>query len=108
MDLTRRALLGTAAAGVATRARAQTPMLRIGLLSDLSGTYRDDTGMTGVFCARQAIEDFGAANRGINVEVIFADHQNKPDVGAGIARRWLDQDGVDVVLDVPTSSEIHG
>ncbi len=104
MDLTRRALLGTAAAGVATRARAQTPMLRIGLLSDLSGTYRDDTGMTGVFCARQAIEDFGAANRGINVEVIFADHQNKPDVGAGIARRWLDQDGVDVVLDVPTSS----
>lgn len=111
MDFTRRTLLGAAVAtasgtlaGWALPARAQKLSLRIGLLSDMSGPYRDDTGMTGVICARQAIEDFGAANRGIDVEVIFADHQNKPDVGAGVARRWLDQDGVDVVLDVPTSS----
>lgn len=106
MTITRRTLLGAAAAtGLSRSARAQAaPSLRIGLLSDLSGTYRDDTGMTGVQCARQAIEDFGAATRNINVEVIFADHQNKPDVGAAITRQWLDQDGVDVVLDVPTSS----
>lgn len=105
MRLNRRALLGTAiAAPLATRARAQKPGLRIGLLSDMSGPYRDDTGMTGVICARQALEDFGAANRGIDVEIIFADHQNKPDIGAAITRQWLDRDGVDVVLDVPTSS----
>jgi branched-chain amino acid transport system substrate-binding protein len=109
MEFTRRGVLGTAVATATSLAlplpaRAQKQGLRIGLLSDMSGPYRDDTGMTGVICARQAIEDFGAANRGIDVEVIFADHQNKPDVGAGVARRWLDQDGVDVVLDVPTSS----
>lgn len=105
MDLTRRLVLGTAAAtAFAPRARAQAQTIRIGLLSDLSGPYRDDTGMTGVACAQQALEDFGVSARGMNVEVIFADHQNKPDVGSAIARRWLDQDGVDVVLDVPTSS----
>jgi branched-chain amino acid transport system substrate-binding protein len=108
MELTRRTLLAAATTtGLATRARAQAaprPVLRIGLLSDLSGPYRDDTGMTGVVCAQQALEDFGVGPRGMNVEIIFADHQNKPDVGAAIARRWLDQDGVDAILDVPTSS----
>ncbi len=105
MQITRRLVLGSAAAiGVAGRARAQKPVIRIGLLSDMSGPYRDDTGMTGVVCARQALEDFGVSGKGIDVDLIFADHQNKPDVGASIARRWLDQDGVDVVLDVPTSS----
>ena len=51
-----------------------------------------------------AVEDFDAAAKGINVEIVSADHQNKPDVGSNIARQWYDQDGVDVIVDVPTSS----
>jgi len=105
MTIARRTMLGSAiAASLVRPGRAQSAKIRIGLLSDLSGTYRDDTGMTGVACARQALEDFGTSTRGLDVEIIFADHQNKPDVGAAVARRWLDQDGVDVILDVPTSS----
>jgi branched-chain amino acid transport system substrate-binding protein len=57
-----------------------------------------------VACARQAIEDFGVSGKGWNVDLIFADHQNKPDVGASIARQWIDQGGVDAIVDVPTSS----
>ena len=55
-------------------------------------------------CVQQAVQEFGAAVPGLKVEVIFADHQNKPDIGAGIARQWFDQGGVDAVVDVPTSS----
>src|SRR5262245_3787014 len=51
-----------------------------------------------------AVEDFGAAAKGIKVEIVSADHQNKPDIGSNIARQWIDQDGVDVIADVPTSS----
>ena len=71
------------------------------MLNDQSGTYRDISGPYGVECTRQAVAEFG--NKGFNVEVIFADHQNKPDVGVNIARQWYDQ-GVDLILDVPTSS----
>ena len=107
MRLTRRAVLGTTlAASVAPlrRPRAQAPGIRIGVMNDMSGPYRDDGGMTGVICARQALEDFGVSGKGMNVEVIFADHQNKPDIGVSIARQWFDRDAVDVILDVPTSS----
>ena len=105
MQLSRRALLGTAAATLAYRpARAQSPTIRIGVLNDQSGPYRDDGGPTSVICVQQAVQEFGAAVPGLNVEVIFADHQNKPDIGAGIARQWFDQGGVDAVVDVPTSS----
>jgi branched-chain amino acid transport system substrate-binding protein len=106
MRLTRRSLLGAASAAAlpSLPARAQTPTLRIGVLNDQSGTYRDDGGPTGVACARQAIEDFGVSGKGWNVDLIFADHQNKPDVGASIARQWFDQGGVDAIVDVPTSS----
>nr|WP_254070208.1 ABC transporter substrate-binding protein [Acidisphaera sp. L21] len=82
--------------------RAQSQTLRIGVLNDQSGPYRDDGGPTSAICTRQAVAEFAAS--GFNVEVVVADHQNKPDVGAGIARRWFDQDGVDVIVDVPTSS----
>ena len=75
--------------------------IRIGVLNDQSGTYRDISGPYGVECTKQAVAEFG--NKGFNVEVIFADHQNKPDVGVNIARQWYDQ-GVDLILDVPTSS----
>ncbi len=57
-----------------------------------------------MICAKQALEDFGVAAKGLNVEVISADHQNKPDLAVSIARQWFDRDGVDVLLDVPTSS----
>ncbi len=106
MTIQRRTLLATGAASVLLPAvaRSQTPTLRIGVLNDLSGTYRDDTGPTGVACARQALVDFGVAAKNMNVEVLMADHQNKPDIGAGIVRQWFDRDGVDAVVDVPTSS----
>ncbi|MDA8253903.1 MAG: ABC transporter substrate-binding protein [Rhodospirillales bacterium] len=104
--LTRRVLIGSAAAAAAAvplRARAAGPVLRIGVMNDQSGPYRDDTGMTGVACVRQAVQEF-TAGRQMAVEVLFADHQNKPDLGAAIARQWFDRDGVDVIVDVPTSS----
>ena len=107
MRLTRRSLLGAAAAGATAPllpARAQTPTIRLGVLNDQSGPYRDDGGPTGVACARQAPLDFGISGKGWNVEIISADHQNKPDVGASIARQWFDQGGVDAIVDVPTSS----
>ncbi|MGH7152888.1 MAG: ABC transporter substrate-binding protein [Acetobacteraceae bacterium] len=107
MTITRRALLGaTAGAAVLpTRfARSQTPTIKIGVLNDQSGPYRDDGGINGVICARQALVDFGVPGKGFNVEVITADHQNKPQVGAAIARQWFDRDGVDCIVDVPTSS----
>ena len=103
-EMTRRAAIGAAAAAAAIplRARAQAPTLRIGVLNDMSGVYRDATGPTSAVCARQAVEDFG--RQGFAIEVLSGDHQNKPDVGASIARQWFDRDGVDMILDVPTSS----
>ncbi|WP_135469187.1 ABC transporter substrate-binding protein [Crenalkalicoccus roseus] len=84
-------------------ARAQAAnTIRIGVLNDMSGMYRDISGQTSLACVRQAVADFGP--RGFNVEVLAADHQNRPDVGVNIARQWIDRDGVDVIVDVPTSS----
>jgi branched-chain amino acid transport system substrate-binding protein len=62
------------------------------------------SGLTSVACARQAIEDFAAAGKTLKVELVSADHQNKPDVAVSIARQWFDRDGVDLLIDVPTSS----
>lgn len=78
--------------------------VKLGVLNDRSGTYADLSGEGSVVAAKMAVEDFKAADKGIDVEVISADHQNKPDIGANITRQWYDQDGVDVILDVPTSS----
>ena len=78
--------------------------IRIGVLNDMSGNYRDTNGPTSVACVRQAVEDSGLTAQGVTVEVLSGDHQNKGDVGAAIARRWLDQDGVDVIVDVPVTS----
>src|SRR6185503_5532757 len=79
-------------------------VIKIGVMNDMSGLYADLSGQGSVFAARQAVEDFGAAQKGLKVEIISADHQNKPDVGTGLARSWIDVDKVDVVVDVPTSS----
>jgi branched-chain amino acid transport system substrate-binding protein len=104
MSVSRRTLLGTAAAAAVPlrAARAQRPVVRLAVLNDQSGPYADDGGPMGVLCARQAIQDFG--DHGFDVELLVGDHQNKPDIGAGLARRWLDTGGVDVIVDVPTSS----
>jgi branched-chain amino acid transport system substrate-binding protein len=107
MQLSRRALIGGAALATVPliRPRAQgQPGVKIGVLTDMSGTYANTTGMTSVVCTKQALEDFGVSGKGFTAEVIYADHQNKPDIGVSIARRWFDQDGVDVIVDVPTSS----
>jgi branched-chain amino acid transport system substrate-binding protein len=105
MSLTRRGLLAAGgAAALAGPARAQQRPLKVGVLNDMSGPYAEHAGMTSVAAVRQAVEDFGPAARGLSVEVVFADHQNRPDVGLSIARRWFDLDGVDVVVDVPGSA----
>ena len=78
--------------------------IRIGVLNDMSGTYSDLSGRGSLIAARMAIEDFGAAAKGMKVEIVGADHQNKPDVGSNIVRKWIDTGKVDVIVDVPTSS----
>ncbi|HUG62655.1 MAG TPA: ABC transporter substrate-binding protein [Methylomirabilota bacterium] len=78
--------------------------VKIGVLNDRSGIYADLAGEGSVIAARMAVADFDAAGKGINVEIISADHQNKPDVASTIARQWYDEDGVDAIFDVPTSS----
>jgi branched-chain amino acid transport system substrate-binding protein len=104
MTLSRRTLLASAGATVPLlRARAQTPTIKIGVLNDQSGPYTNTGGLTSVICAKQAVQEF-AASKGLNVEVITADHQNKPDLAVSIVRQWFDRDGVDMLLDVPTSS----
>ena len=79
-------------------------VIRIGVMTDMSGLYSDITGPGSVVAARMAVEDSGLAAKGVKVEVLGADHQNKPDVGSNIVRRWIDIDKVDVIVDVPTSS----
>ena len=79
-------------------------VIKIGVLNDQSSLYADISGQGGAVAARMAVEDFGAAKKGMKVEVITADHQNKPEVGSSIARQWYDVDKVDVIVDVPTSS----
>jgi branched-chain amino acid transport system substrate-binding protein len=111
MIIGRRTALATSIAAATlpawTKTQAQTqtmPVLRVGVLTDLSGQYRDNSGPTSVLAARQAVEDFGPEAHGFRVEVIAADHQQKPDVGAGIARQWFDRDGVDAIADVNNSA----
>jgi branched-chain amino acid transport system substrate-binding protein len=101
--IARRTLLAaSAAAAIAPRARAQGARIKLGVLNDMSGPYRDTGGPLSVTCVQQAVQDFG--DHGFAVDVISADHGNKPDQGASIARRWIDEQGVDCIIDVPTSS----
>ena len=99
-------LLATAGASRLVHAQARRPeeTIRIGILHDMSGAYRDIAGPTSVVCARQAIREFTAANPDIPVELLVADHQNKSDVGLSIARQWFDRDNVDMVLGVSNSA----
>ena len=79
-------------------------VVKIGVLNDMSSLYADISGPGSVEAAHMAIADFGGAVNGKKIELISADHQNKPDIGSAIATQWFDNDGVDVVVDVPTSS----
>ncbi len=103
-----KALLAAAAlcltAGAA-QAQYSDGTIKIGVMNDQSGLYSDLTGQGSVWAARKAIEDFCKSTTCHNkIEVVFADHQNKPDVGSNVVRQWYDVDKVDVVVDVPTSS----
>ncbi|WP_018263532.1 ABC transporter substrate-binding protein [Methylobacterium sp. WSM2598] len=107
---TGRALLAPLAAlALAGAARAEEPVLtdgkvKLAVLTDMSSVYADSTGRGSLIAAEMAVRDFGGTIGGRPIEVVSADHQNKPDVGSNIARQWYDRDGVDVILDVPTSS----
>lgn len=90
---------------LASTADAQSPNpIKIGVLNDQSGIYADLAGPGSVIAARLAVEDAGGSVLGRPIEVVVADHQGKPDIGAAIARRWYDADGVSAIFDVPVSS----
>jgi branched-chain amino acid transport system substrate-binding protein len=95
------AALAVAAAPV--HAQVSDGVIKIGVLNDQSSLYADLAGQGSVVAARMAVEDFGADKKGMKVEIVSADHQNKPDVGSSISRQWLDVDKVDVIVDVPNS-----
>ncbi len=85
-----------------TASQAGTPV-KIGILNDQSGPYKDLSGEGSVTAAKMAIEDFGAAGQGLDVTVVSADHENKLDIAVNKAREWYDRDGADAIFDVPNS-----
>jgi branched-chain amino acid transport system substrate-binding protein len=96
------AMAFAAAASFATAAQAQINV-KIGVLTDMSSLYADDTGAGSVAAAKLAIADFNPDAHGMKVDLVTADHQNKPDIGSNIARQWFDVEGVDAIVDVPNS-----
>jgi branched-chain amino acid transport system substrate-binding protein len=90
--------------GVSAPAYAATGDVVIGVLNDQSSIYAALHGPGSVLAAHMAVEDFGGKVNGHDVKIIFADHQNKPDVAVAVARQWLDEQGVDVIVDVPNSA----
>lgn len=109
MTIDRRAFVGAGLAAAAMMpsrmARAQAARtIRIGVITDMSGVYRDVSGPTTVACAQQAVDEFTAQNPEIKVELLVANHQNKADVGLSIIRQWFDQADVDMIENVGNSS----
>ena len=99
------ATLATCAFAGGAQAQISDGIVKIGVLNDMSGLYSDITGPGSAAAAKLAVEDYiKASGSKLKVEVISADHQNKPDVGSNIARQWFDTDKVDMIADVPTSS----
>jgi len=90
--------VGAAAQGISN------DVVKLGVLNDQSGVYADLAGQGSVVAAQMAVEDFGGTVLGKSIQITSADHQNKPDVGASIANRWIDTEQVDAIVDVPTSS----
>ncbi len=105
MKVLKGSLLALALAGLASAAQAQISdnVIKIGVLTDMSSLYTDLAGNGSIVAAKMAVEDSGIEKRGYKVEIVSADHQNKPDVGSNIARQWFDVDKVDVIVDVPNS-----
>jgi branched-chain amino acid transport system substrate-binding protein len=107
MKALKRTLVAAAVGGLlaagAAQAQISDNLIKIGVLSDMSSLYTDLAGAGSVAAARMAVEDSGIEKRGYKVEIVSADHQNKPDVGSAIARQWYDSDKVDVIVDVPNS-----
>ena len=98
--------LGLSAAAISTKvvpARAEQRTVRIGVMNDQSGPYKDIEGSGSVTAAKMAVEDYGGSVVGRQIEILVADHQTKPDVGASIARRWIDVDGVELIAEVGSS-----
>ena len=90
-----------------TAALAQSPSdgkVKIGILNDQSGVYADFGGKSSVEAAKMAIEDFGGKVLDVPVELVDADHQNKPDIASNIARQWYDTEQVDAIMELTTSS----
>jgi branched-chain amino acid transport system substrate-binding protein len=98
------ALIACAGLWLATPALAQDKTAKIGVLNDMSSLYADIGGPNSVVAVKMAVEDSGLAAKGWKIDVLSADHQNKPDVGVNIARQWIDVDKVDAIVDTPTSS----
>ena len=97
-------LAASSASAQAPSGKISDDVVRIGLVLDMASLYSDITGMGSVTAARMAVEDFGGKVLGKPVEVVFADHQNKPDIAANTAREWFDRGGVDAILDVAASA----
>ncbi len=86
-------------------ARAQAPApIRIGVLDDMTGVYADIAGPGGVIATQMAVEDFGGSVLGRRIEILAADHQNKADIGAAVAREWFDRDGVAMITGLGNSA----
>ena len=99
------AAMALALAAAGAQAQVSGGVVKIGVMNDMSSLYADIGGPGSVTAARMAVEDFMKSSKSkLKVEVVSADHQNKPDVGSAIARQWYDSDGVDAIFDVPTSS----
>src|SRR5262245_39914264 len=98
------AALALVLASGGAEAQISDGVVKLGVLNDQSSLYADLSGQGSVVAARMAVEDFGAAAKGMKVEIISADHQNKADVGSNIARQWYDADHVDAIVDVPNSA----
>jgi branched-chain amino acid transport system substrate-binding protein len=91
--------LGLALLSATSPARAEDGVLRVGIITDMSGQYADGNGTGSVIAAQMAAEEIGGSVAGRRIEIISADHQNKPDVATGIVRNWIDNRGVDVVAE---------
>jgi branched-chain amino acid transport system substrate-binding protein len=83
----------------AGHASVERGVLRIGIVTDMSGPYADGNGTGSVIAAQMAVEDFGGKVLGVPIEIVSADHQDKPDIGAAIVRQWIDEKGVDVIAE---------
>jgi branched-chain amino acid transport system substrate-binding protein len=97
---------GLAFAAGAAQAEFSGGVIKVGVINDQSSLYADLAGPGSVTAARMAVEDFKAEAKGLKVEILSADHQNKADVASNIVRQWIERDGVDLVLDVPNSSVV--